>query len=72
MFQILGSDSHALSFLKASVGLSNENFSVVCMETNKKNLSQVKSALVESLIITGIPEPKIQDPGLKLRIETLN
>ena len=30
-----------LFVLQASVGLSNENFSVVCMETNKKDLSQV-------------------------------
>jgi len=41
----LASLESRLSALEASVGLSNENFSVVCMETNKKNLSQAVQVL---------------------------
>jgi len=41
----LASLESRLSDLEASVGLSNENFSVVCMETNKKDLSQAVQVL---------------------------
>jgi len=41
----LASLESRLSALEASVGLSSENFSVVCMETNKKNLSQAVQVL---------------------------
>jgi len=41
----LASLESRLSALEASVGLSDENFSVVCMETNKKNLSQAVQVL---------------------------
>jgi len=41
----LASLESRLNALEASVGLSNENFSVVCMETNKKNLSQAVQVL---------------------------
>jgi len=41
----LASLESRLSALEASVGLSSDNFSVVCMETNKKNLSQAVQVL---------------------------
>jgi len=41
----LASLESRLSALEASVGLSSESFSVVCMETNKKTLSQAVQVL---------------------------